>query len=347
MVLAKHGNAGMSCADERKRMATPKGRIPMARMDVSEPQTVAIEIQLKTPGLSMEAFDARTRRLAESLRLLPHNSVRIIAEQVPSPNNQSPVERTEGTITSSLPAATLSAVITLLLKDPGFILKGPNGSTLDFSTPVPQDEIDVWLKAAGKESIVQREIEQHREPAADKVMLPSLEELRAHARHHIESGAVTEEYKADRQQVLEVLNQVLATELVCILRYKSHYHRASGVNAQLVKVEFLEHAKEAQQHADLVATRIVQLNGAPEFNPEGLTRRSRTEFTSGGTLNAMIKEDLIAERIAVEFYSAIVRWLGDLDLTTRKVMQEILAVEVQHAEDMKLLLGRLTPGQTS
>jgi bacterioferritin len=172
--------------------------------------------------------------------------------------------------------------------------------------------------------------------------LPSAEELRVHARHHIESGAITEEYQADRQKVIGVLNQVLATELVCILRYKSHYYCASGINSAAVKVEFMEHANEAQQHADQVAVRIVQLNGAPDFNPHGLTERSLSEFKMGANLPDMIKEDLIAERIAIEFYTSIIHWIGDSDLTTRKVMQDILAVEAQHAEDMKALLERLT-----
>ena len=177
--------------------------------------------------------------------------------------------------------------------------------------------------------------------AIEKFDLPSTEELRTHARRHIESGAVTEEYLADRKEVVAALNRVLATELVCVLRYKDHFHTASGINSEAVKTEFLEHATEAQQHADQVALRIVQLNGAPDFNPEGLMSRSLTEFKTGASLTEMIKEDLIAERIAIEFYTAIIRWLGDLDLTTRKVMQDILAVEAQHAEDMRALLSKL------
>lgn len=171
--------------------------------------------------------------------------------------------------------------------------------------------------------------------------ISNIEDMRARAKRHIESGAVTEEYFADREQVVRVLNEALATELVCILRYKSHYYCASGIQSQAVKAEFQQHAQEAQQHADLIATRIVQLNGAPDFNPAGLTSRSRSEFKPGVTLIEMIREDLVAERIAVEFYSEIIRWLGDSDLTTRKVMQEILAVEAQHADDMATLLARL------
>jgi bacterioferritin len=172
--------------------------------------------------------------------------------------------------------------------------------------------------------------------------LSSAEEMRERARRHIESGAVTEEYLADRPLVIKVLNEVLASELVCWLRYKRHFYCASGIDSEAVKAEFLQHAQEASQHADLVAARIVQLNGSPDFNPDGLTSRSRSEYKPASTLVEMIREDLIAERIAVEFYSEIIRWLGDSDLTTRKVMQDILAVEAQHAEDMQSLLGRMT-----
>jgi bacterioferritin len=172
--------------------------------------------------------------------------------------------------------------------------------------------------------------------------ISSVQDMRTRARQHIESGAVTEEYHANRAQVIEILNEALATELVCILRYKSHYYCASGIHSEAVKAEFQQHSHEAQLHADAIATRIVQLNGAPDFNPEGLILRSRSEFKLGSTLVEMIREDLIAERIAIEFYSEIILWLGDNDLTTRKVMQEILAVEAQHAEDMKSLLSRLS-----
>lgn len=172
--------------------------------------------------------------------------------------------------------------------------------------------------------------------------LATVNEMRERARRHVERGAITDDYKADRKAVAAILNEVLATELICMLRYKSHFYRASGINSHAVKPEFLQHAQEAQQHADMVAARIVQLNGAPDFNPNGLTTRSRTEYSEPATLTEMIREDLIAERIAVEFYSEIIYWLGDGDLTTRKIMQEILAVEAQHAEDMRELLGRLT-----
>jgi bacterioferritin len=274
------------------------------------------------------------------LRLLPHKSVGIISKQIPESANESLRATTEGKIALALPAASLSAVVKLLQKERGFILKGPNEAVLDLAGSVSRDQIDVWLNAVAKQTVAQDWVEGEAMEVG-QAALPSVQELQAHARHNIESGAITEEYMADREQVLSVLNQVLATELVCILRYKSHYYCAYGINAQSVKTEFVEHAQEAQQHADQIAARIVQLNGAPDFNPEGLSSRSCSEFNTGATLTEMIKEDLIAERIAVEFYSAIIRWLGDSDLTTRKVMQEILAVEAQHAEDMKSLLGRL------
>jgi bacterioferritin len=176
--------------------------------------------------------------------------------------------------------------------------------------------------------------------------LSDVRELRQRARHHIQAGAVTDDYQADREQVIRVLNEVLATELMCILRYKSHYYRAAGIHADAVKPEFLQHSQEAQQHADLAAQRIVQLNGLPDFNPEGITARSRSEFAEASNIVEMIREDLIAERIAVEFYSEVVHWLGEKDLVTRKIMMEILAMEAEHAEDMKNLLGRLQAVQS-
>jgi bacterioferritin len=310
--------------------------------DDGEIPIIDIEVELKPAGLLAEEVYARTRQLATRLRELPHKTVGIASKQSSESAGNSVLTPTEGKIAMSLSAATLPEVIKVLRDVSGFVLKGPNGMTLDLDGHVSQDQMNVWLNTAAKQPVVQHGVERVTVTgASDQTALPSVEELRAHARHHIESGAVTEEYLANRQEVLSVLNQILATELVCILRYKSHYYNASGINSSSVKAEFLEHAKEAQLHADQIATRIVQLNGAPDFNPENLIKRSLSEFKTGSTLVEMIKEDLIAERIAVEFYSAIIRWLGDLDLTTRKVMQEILAVEVQHAEDMKMLLGRL------
>jgi len=172
-------------------------------------------------------------------------------------------------------------------------------------------------------------------------ILSDVEGLRERARKHIEAGAVTDEYNANRAQVVETLNTILATELMCVLRYKRHYYMANGINSESVKKEFLEHAQEAQQHADRIAERIVELNGKPDFNPETITGRSLSQYTNAGTLHEMIKEDLVAERIAVESYSEVVRWLGDEDVTTRKLMADILMVEEQHAADMQKLFGKL------
>jgi bacterioferritin len=167
-----------------------------------------------------------------------------------------------------------------------------------------------------------------------------LKQIKARARKAMEHGAVTDNYQADRSAVIKVLNEVLATELVCTLRYRRHYYTAFGLNSEAVKAEFLQHANEEQQHADSIATRIVQLNGEPNFSPEGLATRSHSEYAEGGSLVEMIKEDLFAERIAIESYSEIVRWLGDKDPTTRRLMESILAVEEEHAEDLKTLLQK-------
>jgi bacterioferritin len=157
----------------------------------------------------------------------------------------------------------------------------------------------------------------------------------------MENGAVTEGYKADRETVIEILNQALATELVCVLRYKRHYYMASGIHAQAVADEFLEHAAEEQSHADRIAERITQLDGEPDFNPAGLLNRSHSEYVEGRTLNDMLREDLVAERIAIDSYSEIVRYLGNDDPTSRRLMEEILANEEEHADDLKTLLERL------
>jgi bacterioferritin len=165
--------------------------------------------------------------------------------------------------------------------------------------------------------------------------------IRARARKHIEEGAVTDGYKADRARVIDVLNEALATEIVCILRYRRHHFMARGINSESVKSEFLQHATEEQQHADWIAERITQLGGEPNFNPEGLGKRSHSEYVEGTDLRSMIKEDLVAERIAIESYTEIVRWLGADDPTTRKLMEDILKVEEEHANDMSDLLARV------
>lgn len=180
-------------------------------------------------------------------------------------------------------------------------------------------------------------------PAKDQgkdknTFLSDISELRRRARQHIEDGAVTDTYKGDRKTVLRVLNEALATEIVCVLRYKRHHYMAKGIHSQAVAEEFLEHAAEEQEHADMIAERITQLDGEPNFNPEGLLTRSHSEYVEGESLVDMIKEDLVAERIAVESYSEIIRYLSDNDPTSRRMMEEILAKEEEHAEDMKTLL---------
>ncbi len=167
-----------------------------------------------------------------------------------------------------------------------------------------------------------------------------LEAIRKRARAKMQDGAVTAAYRADRDQVISVLNEVLATEIVCTLRYKNHYYMASGIHREPVAAEFLEHAQEEQQHADMVAKRITQLGGTPNLNPEGLHTRSHAEYREADTLDAMIREDLAAERIAIETYAEIVRWLGDDDTTTRRMMEQILQVEEEHADDLATLLER-------
>ena len=166
------------------------------------------------------------------------------------------------------------------------------------------------------------------------------------ARQHIENGAVTEGYGADPKKVVAVLNEALATEIVCVLRYKRHYFMAQGIHAQAVAQEFLEHANEEQGHADRIAERITQLGGAPDFNPEGLATRSHSEYVEGNSLIDMIREDLVAERVAIESYGEIVRFLGDRDITSRRLMEEILENEEQHADDLNKLLATLDPTQS-
>src|SRR4051794_23696894 len=156
--------------------------------------------------------------------------------------------------------------------------------------------------------------------------LTDIETLRARAREHIEHGPITDAYGADRDRVVEVLNEALATELVCVLRYKRHFYTASGLNAAPVAAEFLQHATQEQAHADQIALRITQLQGSPNFDPDGLASRSHSEYDASTNLLAMVKEDLIAERVAIESYSEIIRWLGDKDPTTRRMLEDILAV---------------------
>jgi bacterioferritin len=176
---------------------------------------------------------------------------------------------------------------------------------------------------------------------ADSPFLTDVKTLRERARQHIEQGAITPGYAADRDTVIKLLNEALATEIVCTLRYRRHYFMASGINAQSVAAEFLQHANEEQGHADEIAARIVQLGGEPDLNPDTLTTRSHAEYVEGGNLVDMIKEDLVAERIAIDSYREMVVYLGDKDPTTRRMMEGILAVEEEHAEDLVSLLEEL------
>jgi bacterioferritin len=171
--------------------------------------------------------------------------------------------------------------------------------------------------------------------------LTDIKTLRARARQHIERGAVTESYRGDPEIVVRILNEALATELVCVLRYKRHYFMAMGIHAQPVAQEFLQHANEEQGHADEIAVRIVQLGGEPNFNPEGLTSRSHAEYVEGKDLIDMIREDLVAERIAIESYSEMIRYFGDKDPTSRRMLEGILAMEEEHAEDLASLLATM------
>jgi bacterioferritin len=176
---------------------------------------------------------------------------------------------------------------------------------------------------------------------AAKPFQTDIETIRKRAREHIDQGAITAGYTGDRETVVKLLNEALATEIVCVLRYKYHYYMASGINAKSVAAEFLEHANEEQVHADRIAQRITQLEGSPNFSPEGLLTRSHADYVEGEDLVDMLKEDLVAERIAIDSYLEIVRYLGDDDPTTRRLMEEILAQEEEHAEDLSTLLEQL------
>lgn len=176
---------------------------------------------------------------------------------------------------------------------------------------------------------------------ADKPFLTDIKTLRERARRHLEKGAVTEGYKADRDTVVKLLNEALATEIVCVLRYKRHYFMATGIHAESVAAEFLQHANDEQGHADQIGARIVQLGGAPNLNPEGLLTRSHAEYVEGETLTDMIKEDLVAERIAIDSYRDMINYFGNDDPTSRRLMENILAVEEEHADDLVNLLGEV------
>lgn len=171
--------------------------------------------------------------------------------------------------------------------------------------------------------------------------LTDIQTIRDRARKHIQEGAVTESYHADRDVVLKLLNEALATEIVCNLRYRRHYFMAMGMHSEGVRAEFREHADQETQHADLIAERIIQLGGEPDFNPADLTSRSHAEYVEGSSLNDMVRENLVAERIAIESYSEMIRYFSDKDPTSRRLMEEILATEEEHAEDLSTLLKDL------
>jgi len=173
---------------------------------------------------------------------------------------------------------------------------------------------------------------------AQESMIKDVQTIRERARQHIEEGALTADYKADRDTVIKLLNEALATEIVCVLRYRRHYFMAQGMNAESVKAEFLAHAGEEQAHADELAERIVQLGGEPNLSPDGLSARSHSEYVEGEDLEEMIKEDLVAERIAIESYRDMIAFVGSDDPTTRRLLENILMKEEEHAEDLVSLL---------
>jgi len=177
--------------------------------------------------------------------------------------------------------------------------------------------------------------------ASTNLFSVDIDAIRQRASEKMGDGAVTSAYRADRDRVISVLNDALATEIVCSLRYKNHYFMATGIHAQSIAEEFLEHAQQEQSHADAIAARINQLGGVPNLNPDGLSSRSHSEYREAAGIEAMLHDDLIAERIGIEIYSEIIRWLGNNDPTTRKLIEDILKVEEEHAEDLATLLRGL------
>ncbi len=183
-----------------------------------------------------------------------------------------------------------------------------------------------------------------KQPASKKAMtvpasgISDRKTLRANARKSIEDGAITPTYAADRKMAIKLLNDALATEWVCVLRYYRHYYMAKGMLADAVKAEFLEHAQQEQAHAGMLAERIVQLGGEPDFNPDTLTARAHAEYKEGGNLRDMVRENLIAERIAIDSYREMINFVGDKDTTTKRILEQILAQEEEHADDFADLL---------
>lgn len=173
--------------------------------------------------------------------------------------------------------------------------------------------------------------------------LTDIKTIRDRARQEIESGAVTQDYSLDKDQVIKVLNEALATEIVCVLRYRFHYYMATGIHKEGAAAEFLEHSNEEQQHADRIAERIKQLGGKPELNPAIIAQTSHSEYVEGTSLEDMLREDLVAERIAIQTYREMINFFGDKDPTSRRMMEEILAVEEEHADDIADLLFAVEP----
>jgi len=173
--------------------------------------------------------------------------------------------------------------------------------------------------------------------------LTDIKTIRERARQEIESGAVTQDYSLDKEQVIKLLNEALATEIVCVLRYRFHYYMASGIHKEGAATEFLQHSNEEQQHADRIAERIKQLGGKPQLNPAVISQTSHSEYVEGTSLEDMLREDLVAERIAIQTYREMINFFGDKDPTTRRLMEEILAVEEEHADDIADLLFAVEP----
>jgi len=173
-----------------------------------------------------------------------------------------------------------------------------------------------------------------------KPFFTDVKALRERARQHMSDGAVTESYGGNTETACKILNEALATEIVCVLRYKRHYFMAKGIHSSSVKAEFLQHAAEEQQHADRIAERIVQLGGSPNFSPDGLLSRSHSEYVEGASLRDMIEEDLVAERVAIDSYREIAAFFAPFDTTTRQMIEEIQAVEEEHADDLAELLDQ-------
>jgi bacterioferritin len=180
-----------------------------------------------------------------------------------------------------------------------------------------------------------------------KPQMTSVETLRSDARKHIDQGAVTADYSANREEVIKQLNEALATELVCVLRYRRHYFMARGIHARGIAAEFLAHSNEELGHADLLAARIVQLGGEPNFAPDSLADRSHAQYVAGTTLVDMIREDLVAERVAINSYRDMIRYLGHDDPTTSDILKGILAVEEEHADELADLLEDLPQSEKS